>query len=111
MGKIKKGLVGITLGSILAVSGCADMLKSALISEEEAKDMRKSQYVKDIREAADERAKSNKVPDLGDAMRGYGCICETEKMDESIRRIIRLNIEVGTEYAELGEKYHKMCKK
>lgn len=111
--RLQKGLVGIVLPCLMAVSGCSmsSMLRKAISPEEKPQDKRNSLNVLAYKESADEKAKSDNLNDLGNAMRGYGCICELEKMKEVIRKIIRKDTEIGFEYDTLGDKYREMCGK
>lgn len=111
MGKIKKGLASLALGSILAVSGCSSMIRDALISEEKPVDMRNSPHVKDYRMSAEEKAKSDSIVDLKDAIWGYGCICETEEVKKIVSRIIKQSNETGIQYDLFAQKVYKMCEK
>ncbi len=111
MNKYKKGLVGLTVGSLIYFFGCSGIIKNALITKDKPKDMRLSVYRNDIEKAADKKFKSTNPSDLIDVIKGYGSICETKKMDKTVKKLISENIDLGMSMAETAQEYHRMCGK
>ena len=107
MNRLQKGLVGIILPGLMAVSGCG----KSLIGSCEPVNLSKSHYTEDIKKKADELAESSSLKDIEGAMKGYGSVDCLEKMDEMVRKVIKQDIERGMIYSELGDKFYEMHKK
>ncbi len=109
MNKLQKGLAGLVLSGLMAVSGCG--IKGIVIGGSEPVNLSKSYYAPDIEKKADELADSNDIKDKMSVLEAYGSIGLLEKMDETVREIINKDLEAGMDYAKIGDKYHKKHKK
>jgi hypothetical protein len=109
MKNIKRELVCLGLTGIIAVSGCS--LLPPTTGGIEPKDLRKLAYAEELRLKADELSNSKNIEDLTDATVAYGNICELEKMDECIKKIINIDLGRGLTYSEIGKRFHDFYKK
>ena len=104
MKNLKKAILTSGLAGILLSSGCGDMMLGGHVPT----DLSKSRYATTIEKCADDYSKTQDLDKLGKAAIAYGEVGNLKKMDEIINKIIEKDLEKGTRYADIGEKYHDL---
>jgi len=110
MNKLKKGLVGLTLGGFLAVSGCSGLGTGGggagggggyLLGNYSSADFKGTELEPLIKEQADKSAQSEEMKDIIEAFKGYGSIGMLKEAKEQWWRIYEKNQGLGSSYGQI----------